>query len=56
MDAWQCGIKRPIRVEVRRAGRHPETEAEGGEGGEIHSFSVSLHVRVVWRLFKINLR
>lgn len=31
-------------------------EAEGGEGGEIHSFSASLHVGVVWRLFKINLR
>lgn len=54
MDAWQCGIKRQIRVEVRRAGRYPE--AEGGERGEIHSSSVSLHVDVVWRLFKINLR
>lgn len=24
MDTWQRGIKRQIRAEVRRAGRHPE--------------------------------
>lgn len=52
---WQSGIKRQIRVEVRRAGVRPEREAGGGGGGgRLHLFSVSLYVSAVWYLFKIN--